>query len=299
MLSAKPSTGRIRVSSPGPHGRSGYTGSARIGIGSPPGVENKPGIFLEIPINELRIDTSYQRPLLGHRVDSMATEWNWIACGTLTVILRGPNSGEYFVVDGQHRVEAARRAEITKLPCIVFDGMKHQSEAKEFLGVNTLRRGLNITDRYRALLITEDPIALTTKELLIQANREPSTTPNKDTVKCLDFIMRALEDNEEAITTIWPLMIEVCDGHTMLKDLLQGFFYIERYLSNTSITERLWRRRILQVGYDQLVKSIRETQQFVGKRSGAINAQGIIRALNKGLRNKLTIKQGETEFNQD
>ena len=250
---------------------------------------------MEIPINELRIDTTYQRPLMGHRVDTMAAEWNWIACGVLIVVLRGPNSGEYFVVDGQHRVEAARRVGIYKLPCIVFDGMQHKTEAKEFLDVNTLRRGLNIMDRYRALLATDDPIAYKTKELLTIANREPSIVPNKDTVKCLDFLMRALEEDEEAITTIWPVLIQVCDGHTMLKDLLQGFFYIERYLSNTSITERLWRRRILQVGYDQIMKSVRETQQFAGKRSGAVNAQGILRALNKGLRRKLTIQQNDEE----
>ena len=293
MLTAKPTTtGRSQITSP--HSRGKPTDTARVGV-SPSTVENKPGILLEIPISELYIDTSYQRPLMGHRVDIMVQDWNWIACGTLTVVLRGKGSGEYFIIDGQHRVEAARRAGIKKLPCIVFDGMEDKSEAKEFLDVNTLRRGLSITDRYRALLVTEDPIALKTHELLTTANREPSLFTGKDTVKCLDFLMRALEEDEKAITAIWPVMIQVCDGHTMIKDLLQGFFYIERYLSNTSIADRLWRRRILQVGYDQIAKSIRETQQFVGKRSGAINAQGILRALNKGLRNKLTITTTESE----
>lgn len=79
-------------------------GSARVG---PVSIPNKPGVFMEIPTEALRIDTEYQRPISGARVDNIAGDWSWVACGVLTVALRGTGSGDYFVIDGQHRLESS------------------------------------------------------------------------------------------------------------------------------------------------------------------------------------------------
>lgn len=257
---------------------------------------NQPGVFMTIPVESLKVDTEYQRPITGSRVDRIANDWSWIACGVITVALRGPGGGDYYVIDGQHRVESAKRAGISELPCMVFESQEHTDEAQGFLDTNTNRKSMAIIDKYRALLVVKDSTALKVKALLEQANRDPSTPYRPNTASraftALDYLMSAVRTNEEALERIWPLMIEVTDNRLLTKRLLQGFFYIERYLSNASITERLWRRRILQVGYDLLHKSIDETCTFEGKSGSAICAQGILRALNKGLRNKLRIEVG-------
>lgn len=258
---------------------------------------NQPGVFMTIPVESLKIDTEYQRPITGSRVDRIANDWSWIACGVITVALRGPGSGDYYVIDGQHRVESAKRAGIIELPCMVFESQEHTDEAQGFLDTNTNRKSMAILDKYRALLVVKDPTALKVKNLLEQANRDPSlgyagggkNAPGR-VFSALDYLMSATRTDIESLERIWPLMIEVTDGRLLSKRLLQGFFYIERYLSNASITERLWRRRILQVGYDLLHKSIDETCAFEGKSGSAVCAQGILRALNKGLRNKLRIE---------
>jgi len=269
---------------------------------------NRPGTFLMIPTGELKVDSEYQRPLTGSRVDRLANDWNWIACGVLTVALRGPGSGDYYLIDGQHRWAAARRAEISELPCMVFETSEHTDEARGFLDANTNRKSMAVLDKYRAMLVIEDPVALKVKDLLTQANRDPvlsySGRSNQPSTmgrafNALDYLMSAVRTDSEAIERIWPLMIEVSDGRLLTKRLIQGFFYIERYLSNASITERLWRRRILQIGYDLLHKSIDETCSFEGRSGSAICAQGILRALNKGLRNKLRINVTQEPENQD
>ena len=275
--------------------------TAKPGLGASPSLINRPGVFMIIPVDSLKVDTEYQRPISGARVDRISSDWSWIACGVITVALRGLGSGDYYVVDGQHRVESARRAGIPELPCMVFESQEHTEEAQGFLDTNTNRKSMAILDKYRALLVTGDSTALKVQALLELANRDPSVRTGGHSFHtqnlgrafaALDYLMSAVRIDIEALERIWPLMIEVTDGRLLTKRLLQGMFYIERYLSNASITERLWRRRILTVGYDLLHKSIDETCAFEGKSGSAVCAQGILRALNKGLRNKLRIEVG-------
>lgn len=270
----------------------------------PSDIVNAPGVFMMIPVTDIKIDTEYQRPLTGARVDRIKDNWSWLACGVITVALRGQGSGQYYAIDGQHRVAAAERAGIAELPCLVFESVSHTDEAQGFLDVNTSRKAMSVLDRYRALLVVEDPVALKVRDLLTQANRLPiNTSGAKDDgrgIKCLDYIMQAVTTDEEVLTKLWPLIIDLCDGKLIVKRLVQGLFYTERFLTNTSLLERHWRRRLMQVGFDTIVKSIDETCSFEGRAGAAVCAAGILRALNRGLRNKLTLtvkneNEGEPE----
>lgn len=300
MLSSKPSrrqsSGRARSSG------SQNSTSARIGLPSDD-IINAPGVFIEIPTESLKLDPTYQRSLASHRIQMISQSWSWVACGVLTVALRQGEgdspSGDYYLIDGQHRVAAAKELKIPTLPCLVFESKSTVGEASGFLEANTARRTLGVLDRYRALLTIHDPVALKVKSLLDQIGRNPYDNSGRDTIKCLDFLMRAVEQDQNSLETIWPLMAELCEGRSILKAILSGFFYIERYLSNSSITERLWRRRILQVGYDAINRSIAETVGFEGKSGSAVCARGILRALNRGLRNKLTIQIKDNENDKE
>lgn len=274
------------------HGGRGFTPQNEL-------ILNQPGVFMLLPISSIKIDTEYQRSLTGFRVDRIKENWSWVACGCLTIALRGEGSGEYFCIDGQHRLAAAERAGITELPCLVFETQSTNDEAQGFLDVNTGRKSMSVIDRYRAMLVIQDPCALIVQELLHQADRKPQNNADDGkSVKCLDYILNCVQSDEQTLRHIWPLIIDICDGKLLTKKILQGLFYIERFLSNTSLTERHWRRRLLQIGYDTLSKSIDETCQYEGKAGSAICAQGILRAVNRGLRNKLELnnKSLETEI---
>jgi hypothetical protein len=278
--------------------------NARSGSGGgdlvvPSDLINKPGTFMMIPVRELKVDSEYQRSLAGSRVDKMSDDWSWVACGSITVALRGPGSGDYYVIEGQHRVAAAERAGIVELPCMVFESLTHIDEAHGFLDTNTARRAMSVIDRYRALLVVGDPTALRVRELLAQANRTPGAAggvggkerPSAGReVSCLDYMMSAVALDDVVLTRLWPMVIEFCEGRLISKNILQGLFYLERFLVNTSLTERHWRRRLMQVGYDTVVKNIVETIAFEGKGGAAICAKGVLRALNRGLQRKLTIE---------
>ena len=75
------------------------------------------------PIADLQIDESYQRSIdtgpSQSLVKRIARDWDWGLCQPLNVAKR--EDGSLWVIDGQHRLAAARdRGDIYDLPCVVI-----------------------------------------------------------------------------------------------------------------------------------------------------------------------------------
>lgn len=107
---------------------------------------------------ELAVDESYQRGLEDSRsrdlIRKIAQHWNWDLCQPLVVSRRG---GSLYVIDGQHRLEAARqRGDIAQLPCVVLDYASAADEAASFVHLNQQRKPLNKLDLFRAAVASED-----------------------------------------------------------------------------------------------------------------------------------------------
>ena len=92
-----------------------------------------------LDINDLFIDQSYQRDLDPPRVAKMAREWNWMACGNLTLSLRVGKDGknQYAVIDGQQRLAAIRIAGYKEAPCRVYVDLTETQEAELFEILNS------------------------------------------------------------------------------------------------------------------------------------------------------------------
>ena len=89
-------------------------------------VSDKPGTFMQIEKELLLLDERYQRSQSAVKVAVMASKWSWQACGCILVAHRKvPSAVKFYVFDGGHRVAAAKKlAEITTLPCLVFEAAK-------------------------------------------------------------------------------------------------------------------------------------------------------------------------------
>jgi len=113
--------------------------------------------------DELQIDPAYQRSIEASEsqtlIRKIAQHWNWDLCLSLVVARRA--TGELFVIDGQHRLEAAKlRRDIAHLPCIVGDYASAADEAASFVHLNQQRRPLSRIDLFKAALASDDPQAL-------------------------------------------------------------------------------------------------------------------------------------------
>jgi uncharacterized protein DUF6551 len=89
-----------------------------------------------IPTDKLLVDPRVQRSLDVKKAQFMSSRFNPQAMGLVTVSLRSDHM--YYLIDGQHRVEAARRANDGHYDvlCQVFEGLTVPEEAEMFLALN-------------------------------------------------------------------------------------------------------------------------------------------------------------------
>ncbi|NJC33899.1 hypothetical protein GGR88_001373 [Sphingomonas jejuensis] len=136
--------------------------------GAPPTIE-------WLSTDALRIDESYQRSIAGRDsqaiIRTIAAGWDWRLCTPLAVSRRRPLADEHvashFVIDGQHRLEAAKlRGDIMHLPCIVNSFADAAEEASLFVDVNMRRRRVTPLDTFRAAMIAGDALALEAAALI-------------------------------------------------------------------------------------------------------------------------------------
>ncbi len=109
--------------------------------------------------DQLEVDHSYQRSIGSGEsqalIADIATNWNWGRAQLLTVSRR---DGRLFVVDGQHRLAAARlRGDIQQLPCLVEEFSTVAEEAQLFDALNDKRRPVSAIDKFRAAIVAGDP----------------------------------------------------------------------------------------------------------------------------------------------
>lgn len=88
-----------------------------------------------VPLNQMKVSPLAQRELNEAWVDKLAADMQLEDLGHPTVSHR---DGNYYVIDGQHRVEALRKVGFTdeKLEVWVYEGLTEQQEADKFLVLN-------------------------------------------------------------------------------------------------------------------------------------------------------------------
>jgi hypothetical protein len=119
-----------------------------------------------VPIEELSIDPSYQRSIENRAsqklIREIAQRWHWGLCQPLVVSARDEGAS-LFVIDGQHRLEAARlRGDIDALPCVLVECDGAEEKAASFVQLNQHRRPLSALELFRAAIASgeEEAIAI-------------------------------------------------------------------------------------------------------------------------------------------
>lgn len=116
--------------------------------------------YCTLPVEILKIDT-YQRPV-QKKVREIAVNWDPAKAGAIKVSYR---DGEFWVVDGQNRMEAAKMAGVSILYCQVSTKKSRQEEAWDFI-----RQGEGVVlmssfDIFNAMVVAGDKNALIVERL--------------------------------------------------------------------------------------------------------------------------------------
>lgn len=125
---------------------------------------DKPSKLEELDCTQFSIDPRVQRQLNEPRVEAMAMDFKPHALGLITASRRP--DGHLYVLDGAHRVSAARRAKFTGLLAArVFSDLTLQEEAGMFLTTNNTR-GVQPIDKFKVRVTMGDPAAVSINQVL-------------------------------------------------------------------------------------------------------------------------------------
>lgn len=232
---------------------------------------NMPVLQFCLP-SQLEVDHTYQRSIENGEslalIADIATNWHWGRAQLLTVSRR---DGRLFVVDGQHRLAAAKlRGDIQQLPCLVEEFSDVSEEAKLFDDLNDKRRPVSAIDKFRAAIVAGDTdcmaigAAMERAGLSLAAHSNPSAwkpgqlaniggirsawkTHGPAAVELALTVMSNAFKGEvlEYAGTIFPGLVAVCaggPGDATISD--EGLTLLIRALRRK--TQRQWRAAVLE-----------------------------------------------------
>lgn len=133
------------------------TGSTKKGWALEPIEYNDHKYGVEIAVDDIEVDPSVQRSIVPSRARKLARLFDPGLLGEILVSQR--SDGRYWVIDGQHRWQAAKNAGVMSLACEVFTGLSKADEARLFMGRND-RANIARVDHDRTLATAEDPDTL-------------------------------------------------------------------------------------------------------------------------------------------
>lgn len=115
-----------------------------------------------LPVGKLAVDPKYQRDTGSrrsqHLIAKIAADFRWSRFG---VVLTVKHQRGWFVIDGQHRVEAARaRGNISHVPSVVLPHATVALAAADFVAINRDRVSVTPLHIHHAQLAAGDPAAL-------------------------------------------------------------------------------------------------------------------------------------------
>ena len=252
-------------------------------------VADSPGKLVMLHKDVLQIHPAYQRDANTSKVISIASQWSWISLGALVV---GERSGEFWVIDGQHRALAAkRRSDITTLPCVVFATKDTRQEAQGFLDLNTGRKPVSIFAKQKAMLAAGDETAAYVSDVCAALGVEIKQSAHvAGQIKAVGWMMRRAGENREKFCAVLELASEMSekDGVPIHEKLLEGLWYINDNCAGGLADKRLAKRLKDKGALALNAAAIRAAAYF--SRGGArVFAEGMLAEVNTGLQQKFSI----------
>jgi hypothetical protein len=251
---------------------------------------NSMGELANVEKAALSVDPRYQRDRNEHQISIIRRDFNWLAFGALIVAER--EDGTLWVVEGQQRLAAAMgRADIEKVPCVIFQVGDIRSEAQAFLDTNGNRKPVSSVDLFRSHITTEEPVTIRCDALIKEAGYRVSRSSSGKTIACVSAMQRCSRMSHTALAAAWPIVVELSVGEPIHHRLLESLWYLERNAA-PSICERPFRSKLLRIGRDGLLARIASSSSYYASGGARVWAKGVMDALNHGSRsNSLSLKQ--------
>lgn len=254
-------------------------------------VKDAPGVLQNLNKSVLQIHAAYQRHSNDERITAIASKWSWVACGAIIVGKRG---GEYWVIDGQHRVLAAkRRSDIKTLPCLVFKTDSVAQEAQGFLEANTGRKPVMTIEKYRAGLAANDPLYVQLHGIFARLNITPKVTINSARdFKAIAWAAQRVKEDPVALEYVLSKAIEVCGKHPLSEKIVASMFYIHKNTA-AGLDDARMMKKLKAMGGEGIINAANSAAAYFSSGGVRIWVEGVLKEVNKGLRIKIELNNSQ------
>lgn len=248
-----------------------------------------------LPVSLIEIDMTYNRSLSPTKVKAIKQHFNPLAAGVLIVNLR--NDGQYFSMDGQHRLKAMKELDVEQVECKVARGLTMEQEAEIYIYCNTVRKNPEALDTFRANLVKKDPISIAINSVVekcglsIQFHPQggnPSRLRPPSAIWAIDCLVeiyrRGQEELLEYLLTLakrtWPGDGDAFKANTLLGLMVFHLKYKGRYTRDEFIAK---------ISLNDLKVLYRRAQYHAENGGGSLRstfARALQEAYDKGRRNR-------------
>ncbi len=144
-----------------------------------------------VPINLMRVSNMAQREKKQYRIDKIVAEFDPERLGLPTVNKR---DGFYYIVDGQHRVDALRAMgmEDQQIQCSVYEGLSESEEAAMFLQLNDILV-VGVMDKYRVGVVAGVKDAVSIDKIVRSLGLKISLDNTGGSIKAVGTLRKAHE----------------------------------------------------------------------------------------------------------
>jgi hypothetical protein len=253
--------------------------------------KDEPGALKMLHKDALQIHPAYQRDAILFKVKEITANWSWVGCGAIVV---GERGGEFWVIDGQHRVLAAkRRSDITTLPCVVFQTEGVRQEAVAFLDLNTGRKPVSSLGKFKAMIAAGDEKAcIVHKTLESLGITAKASAGRQGELKSVAWAVKRAGENPEKFELVMRTAAELSHDMPIAEKLLDGLWYINDRLPG-GIGEKRFADRVRSIGARKLIDAANKASAYFVRGGAGIWATGMMDEINKGLRNKFSLTEPE------
>lgn len=254
-------------------------------------IQVDPSVLI-IPIGELNAP-DYQRDENQAQIEKMVRDWDPYQLQELTVSEHA--DGTYWVIDGLHRLAAAKKRGLENLRCFVVRALTEEQEAGLFRKLNKNRRPVNAWDDFRAALKEKEPTAIRIKAIADEFGFRISRAGGYGNIKAVVGLRKIHQmGGDSLLRETLKLITEVWEGDkdaTETVCLLGVAAFLSQYRSHPAFSRDRFVEVLSKVPVARLIREVSAMQVegagMVTSNTATTRSMLALRAIyNRGLRTR-------------
>lgn len=235
-----------------------------------------------VPVGMMRVSPLAQRELNHARVDKIVANFDLEQIGTPTVNRRG---GLYFVIDGQHRVEAIRQIGWgdQQIQCWSYDGLTEAEEAETFLKLNDTL-AVNAFSKFRVAVQAGRAVEVDIDNIVRTAGLNVSMYDGNGGISAVGTLLRIYDRADgDVLRTALTIIRDAYGDAGLTAAVIDGMgFFCQRYEGEFDLADVNKKLTTARGGVGGLLGAAEKLKLSTGNQRGHCVAAAIVDTINRG-----------------